>query len=252
MVRLYTFAISHFSEKARWAFDFEGIAYDEERLLPGPHAIKIRRLAPRSSVPVLRHGRALVQGSSAILDYAERELGATKLAPPKAASERARELEALADRAFGLGTQRIFYSVLLGQPKSIVDMWLQHGPWWGRAFYALSFPLVSRSVRKMYTIKPGAIAEAKDLFRHAFDETDRAMAAHPYLLGDRPSRVDVTVAALLAPLCRPSGHLLRWPEETEVPAELGAFIREFDGRPTWNFVHRMYRDHRRPSGAATS
>src|SRR4051812_21922713 len=33
--RLTTFLISHFSEKVRWALDFESLAYDERRLLPG-------------------------------------------------------------------------------------------------------------------------------------------------------------------------------------------------------------------------
>ena len=37
MLKLYTFNISHFSEKARWALDYEGILYEERVLLPGPH-----------------------------------------------------------------------------------------------------------------------------------------------------------------------------------------------------------------------
>jgi glutathione S-transferase len=245
MLRLYTFTISHFSEKARWALDLNGISYDEERLLPGPHQSTIRRLAPGSSVPVLRHDGVVIQGSSAIVDYAERQLGATKLAPPQGAAGRAKELEALADRAFGLGTQRIFYGALFARPKTIVDMWSQGGPWWGRAMYALTFPLIRPTLRRMYTILPGPIQEAKDLFCRAFDETDRALASAPYLLGETLSRVDVTVASLLAPLCRPPEHVLRWPKDTEMPSELVDFIREFEDRPTSGFVRRMYRDHRR-------
>ena len=37
MRRLYTFRISHFSEKARWALDLQGLPYEESTLLPGPH-----------------------------------------------------------------------------------------------------------------------------------------------------------------------------------------------------------------------
>ena len=35
MLCLYTFQVSHFSEKARWALDWKGVKYHERRLLPG-------------------------------------------------------------------------------------------------------------------------------------------------------------------------------------------------------------------------
>ena len=49
MLKLYTFNVSHFAEKARWALDFERIAYEEKVLLPGPHQLVTRRMpgAPR-------------------------------------------------------------------------------------------------------------------------------------------------------------------------------------------------------------
>ena len=49
MLKLYTFNISHFSENARWALDYEGISFDERVLLPGPHQMVTRRFARRTS-----------------------------------------------------------------------------------------------------------------------------------------------------------------------------------------------------------
>ena len=49
MLELYTFNLSHFSEKARWALDYEGISYEERILLPGPHQLVTRRIAPRTA-----------------------------------------------------------------------------------------------------------------------------------------------------------------------------------------------------------
>jgi glutathione S-transferase len=242
VTRLFTFAISHFSEKARWALDLGAVPYTERRLLPGAHIPTIRRRAPRTSVPVLEHDGEIVQGSGQILDHLERRLGVSRLAPPAGAEARCAEIEALADRAFGLGTQRIFYATLLDERSTVVDMWSQHGPAWGRAFYTLAFPFVSRAVRRMYKTVPDKVAESKDLFRRAFDELDATLAGEPYLLGDALSRADVTVAALLAPLCRPPEHMLRWPETN--PPALDAFVSEFEDRPTWAFVRRMYREHR--------
>jgi glutathione S-transferase len=52
MLKLYTFNLSHFSEKARWTLDYEGISYEERVLLPGPHQLVTRRIARRTHVPV--------------------------------------------------------------------------------------------------------------------------------------------------------------------------------------------------------
>ena len=68
MLTLFTFNISHFAEKARWALDYEGIRYEERVLLPGPHQLVTRRVAPRSHVPVLVHDTGCVPGSGAIID----------------------------------------------------------------------------------------------------------------------------------------------------------------------------------------
>ncbi len=242
MLRLYTFTISHFSEKARWALDLNQLEYTEQALLPGPHMFTIRRRSKKSSVPLLEHDKKVVHGSSAILDYLEKELGAKRIAAPPAAADRALELEELVDRAFGLGTQRIFYASFLETPDAVIDMWTQGAPAWGRTFYKLGFGFVAQAVRRMYTIEPVAVEEAKDLFRRAFDTTDAALAKSPYLLGDAPTRADITVASLLAPLCRPPEHRLKWP--TTMPGELAEFVREFEGRPTSEHVLRMYREHR--------
>ena len=248
MLRLNTFIISHFSEKARWALDLNGLAYTERLLIPGPHVLVIRRLAKGTSVPTLEHDGTVVQGSGKILDYLEQRMGATRLAAPPAAAKRAAEIEAAADRAFGLGTQRIFYATLLDHRSVVVDMWTQDGPAWSRAYFAVAFHAVAHLVRRTYKIQPDAVARAKDLFRRTMDTTDLALAEGPYLLGDTLSRADITVASLLAPLCTPPEHVLRWP--AFVPPEHAVFVDEFRGRPTWDFVLRMYREHRRTAPRA--
>ncbi len=242
MLRLYTFRISHFSEKARWTLDLERIPYEERPLLPGPHMMFVKRRVPRSTVPVLEHDGAFVQGSSAILDYVEERLGGKRLAAVD--EKRAREIETLADEAWGLGTQRIFYATLLEHKADVIDLWTQGGPSWAPLFYRVIFPFLGSRVRQLYKIRPDKLAESKDLFRRAFDETDRALAGGAkYLVGDRLSRADIAVASLLAPSCMPKEHVLEWP--SRLPPDLDAFLGELRGRPTWDFVLRMYREHRR-------
>ena len=246
MIKLYTFTVSHFSEKARWALDYEGIPYHEKVLVPGPHQIVTRRVARRSEVPLLEHDGRFVQGSGAIVDYIADSLGGTKLTagdPTVRAKEV--ELEKTLDKVFGRGVQQVLYSVLLKDRRTVVDLWSSGGPRWTAAFYALAFPIVASAVKRMYkTGDAEGIAKAKQRFSTTFDELDAVLSRQPYFGGDMPNRVDITVAALLAPVCRVPEHRVKWPA---MPAELAEFEGSLRGRPTWNHVLHMYRDHRKPA-----
>lgn len=242
MLRLTTFLISHFSEKARWALDSAGISYEERRLLPGLHMLVTRRLAKRSSVPILEHDGRVIQGSGKIIDYLIEVFGASHLIPKGSAAE-ARELEALADHAFGVGVQRIGYSTILSHRRIVIDLWSLRGPAWAKPLYALLYPVMVPAITRMYGIHPESIARAKARFGDAVARFDRVLATQPYLGGDTPSRVDLTVAALLSPCVAPPEHVVEWPM---VP-ELAAFLAEFDHSRTFQHVRALYRDHRRTS-----
>ena len=245
MLKLYTFNISHFSEKARWTLDYEGIPYAEKVLLPGPHQLVTRRIARRTHVPVLEHDGQYVQGSSAIIDYVADRLGGTRLtAIDPTERAKALELEKTLDQAFGLGVQQVLYSVLLEDRRTVIDLWSLGGPFWARGFYAVAYPAVASVVKRMYkTTDVEAVARAKQRFVTTFDELDAVLAKQRYLGGDAPNRSDITLAALLAPVCRVPEHRVRWPA---MPPELADFEASLRGRPTWNHVLRMYRDHRNP------
>ena len=245
MLHLYTFTISHFAEKARWALDFEGLPYQERVLLPGPHMLVTRRLGKRSHVPVLVHDGHVVQGSSLILDYIAERLGGSKLVPKSQDANAMRALEHELDRAFGTGVQRVLYNAMLKERRIVTDLWSFGGPPWARPFYALTYPGVAWAVDRMYQCSNAAlVAESKELFRRMFDKLDALLEKQPYLDGDAPGRVDITAAALLAPVCRPAQHRMPWPE---VPESLHAFEAELRDRPTWNHALRMYREHRAPA-----
>ena len=244
VLKLYTFNISHFAEKARWTLDYEGIPYEERVLLPGPHQLVTRRIAQRTHVPVLEHDGHYVQGSSAIIDYASDHLGGTKLTPADP-TQRAKvlALEKTLDQAFGRGVQQVMYSALLKDRSTVIDLWSSDGPFWARGFYAVAFPAVASAVKRMYkTTDVEGVAKAKQRFTTTFDELDVVLAKQPYLGGDAPNRSDITLAALLAPVCRAPEHRVKWPP---MPSELADFEASLRGRATWNHVLRMYRDHRK-------
>ncbi|MBX3130388.1 MAG: glutathione S-transferase domain-containing protein [Polyangiaceae bacterium] len=140
------------------------------------------------------------------------------------------------------------YSVALQDRTLVTELWSHGGPVWGRAFHWFAYPAVAAVVKRMYrTHHPREVAASKELFRTTFDQLDAILRRQRYFGGDRPNRLDVTSAALLAPLCRPPEHHMAWPE---APAPLREFETSLKGRPTWEHALRMYRDHRRSSADA--
>jgi glutathione S-transferase len=72
--RFVTFGISHYCEKARWALDWHGIAYDEINWPPGVHMVLAKSCgAKQTSLLILLDGRTVIQGSGAIIDWADRQ-----------------------------------------------------------------------------------------------------------------------------------------------------------------------------------
>jgi len=244
VIRLFTFNVSHFSEKVRWALDYEGIPYEERVLLPGPHQLVIRRIASRNHVPVLQHDGRHVQGSGAIIDYISDSLGGAKLTPAEPIRRsKALELESTLDDVFGRGVQQVLYAALLKDRRTLIDLWSADGPFWATGFYALEFPGVAAAIRRMYKTEDAeGVQRAKQRFVATFGELDAVLATQPYLGGTEPDRTDLTLAALLAPVCRVPEHRVNWPP---MPTELADFEASLRGRPTWNHVLRMYREHRR-------
>ena len=187
-----------------------------------------------------------MQGSSAIIDYVADRLGGTKLTAldPK---ERAKalELENTLDQMFGRGVQQVLYSAFLKDRRTVIDLWSFGGPFWASGFYAVAFPAVASAVKRMYkTEDVEGVAKAKQRFVTTFDELDAVLAKQSYLGGDTPNRSDITLAALLAPVCRVPEHRVKWPA---MPSELADLEASLSGRPTWNHVLQMYHDHRKPN-----
>ena len=245
--QLYTFWVSHFSEKARWCLQFEGVSFVDHHLLPGPHVGTVRKLAKRQQVPVLTYEGEVIQGSAAIVDAIPRLFGKTRLQPwsarKHAGSQQAQSqhIEKMADECFGRAVQALGYDALLRDRRCMVSLWGYHGPWWAGAYYAVAFPLMAKFVRRSYCGDAAAVAKSRETLLAGLRQTDELLQGQDYLLGEGPTRTDLSVAALLSPFVRPKEHPMKWPS---YPDELEEFCGSLEGRPTWDFALRMYRDHR--------
>jgi glutathione S-transferase len=253
-MRLYTFNISHFAEKARWALDRTGIRYEERVLLPGPHIPTVRRLRQgTTSVPALVDDGRAIQGSSRIIDYIDdRYLEPEHRLTPAEPELRAKtlELEGWLDAEIGETVRRIFYQHALPHRELVGMLFAQRGPWWAKTFYGLAYPKIARVIRRMYDINEMTAAADAERLRVALGKLDEMLARSPYLLGNCFTRADLTLAALTAPIWRPAEHSTPWPARALYPDSLRSWMDELSRFRVRDHALRVYREHRRATMSA--
>ena len=248
MIEFYQFPFSHFCEKARWALDYKGVAYRTVNYLPVFHFIPVRRIAPKSSVPVLRDGKAVVQGSGQIIDYLDGKYPESLLTPrdPEAAKQ-ALDWERYCDEEIGVQARRWFYHHALADRRVALGFLLQGAPRYIRPFFRLAFPLVRLLMLRFMDITAETAAESEKRLRLALKKLDRALEGRRFLVEDRFSRADLAACALMSPICLA--------DDIEASARFPAAALRFreevkDGR-VYAWVRSVYESRRRPASAGT-
>jgi len=147
-------------------------------------------------VPVLRDVGRVIQGSSAIIDHLDALTPERPLTPADPSErQRAIELERWLDREFGEPVRRVFYFHALNHPGLLIPLLSQGGPWWGRLFCRVGFRMIANRMRQMYAITTENAALDKDRVTAAYGRLDAPLENRRYLVGDRFSRADLTLAA---------------------------------------------------------
>lgn len=248
-IELYEFSISHYCEKARWALERLSVPYTSRVVLPGLHVASMRKIgARRTTVPVLVSEGLVVQGSSAIVDWAELRTAQAALTPLPP-EERAAVLawEERADREVGRALRVVLYDALLRRRGLVIPLWTQGGPWYGSAFYTAIYPLISTAIRKSYRIDPEGVDKASAVLERFLDDMDARLEEGPWMAGAQFTRADLTTAALLAPACMPPEHPVRWPDSERLPEVLRAWRARHTERPWYQWVLSTYRTERKRS-----
>jgi glutathione S-transferase len=246
--RLITFGASHFCEKARWALDWHGIAYEEVSWPPGVHRILARRCSAKgASLPIVLDGETVIQGSGAIIDWADQQ-----------AQDHARgltladslEIERRADSIIGVHVRRLAYAETLPRfPHLAKPALFRNASSLHRLIGNLMWPVSRRVMMRMYDITPEAVSESRTKLEAELDWLDRKLVdGRLYLAGDRFSRADLTVASLLALFARPQEMPIY--HEMSVPDALAADVERWRGRPSMRWVVAQYQAHRVPSREA--
>jgi len=120
-VRLITIPFSHYCEKARWALERCGIAYEEDGHLPIFHYIANRFVGAKRTVPVVIAEGTRITDSTEIVAWADSRRPGTLLPEEPAARAEALALEDELDNTLGPATRRWAYYYLLPRRISITS-----------------------------------------------------------------------------------------------------------------------------------
>ena len=247
MIELYQFPFSHYCEKVRWALDYKGIAYRPVNLLPGFHFRYLAKLAPKTSVPVLRDCAIVVQDSSAIIDYLDQRYANPSLTPsdPNAARE-ALDWEEYLDEQIGVNIRLWFYHHALPVRRLAVSFLLEGAAWHKKPLFVIVYPKVRRAMLKSMDINSDTARQAEERLRAALEKLDEALVGRRFLVNDQFSRADLTACALLRRSCMP--------KETskEIPPAVRKLRDELKNRHLCQWVRSVYACYRQPLPARVS
>lgn len=258
--RLYTFALSHYSEKARWALDAAGLVYDEHPqtpLLHIPNIIRLSKNKTKTSVPLLIDGETRLQESTAIMLWAHdkapekglfgepakpgRTGKVTKAAAAKAEKQRA-DIEATIAHFDGMGhhVRRFCYGYLLSDRKQVLLALTWASAPLQSAALKLNYPLVKAGITKAYDISPESTERSRAIIETKLKEIAKRVKKTAYLCGKEFSAADIAVASLLAPIAMPDES----PIYRTLRGNAAAPIAELSQHAAMDWVRDIYRNHR--------
>jgi glutathione S-transferase len=157
---LITFGISHFCEKARWALDWHGIPYKEVGWPPGVHEVLAKRCGAKgTTLPILLDGETVVQGSGAIIDWADQK---SQDRTRSLTLADALEIEQRADNVIGIHVRRLAYAEMLPRFPHLAKPELFRNASSSHRFIGnMMWPVTRRIMMRRLDIGPGAASDSR-------------------------------------------------------------------------------------------
>lgn len=244
---LITIPISHYCEKARWALDRAGIAYEERAHLQVLHWIPVTRAGGKKTAPVLVWGDKVFADSADIVEEASAKAGPDRSLFPEdpAKAAEVRSLQNDFDANLGPEGRRWMYNALHGRRDIAVAYGCTGVPAWQRRALPFAYPVVVRVIDRYLDVTPATAAQSEATVRASFDAVaERLGDGRPYLSGERFSAADLTFASLAAPMLMPPEYGVPLPQPEELPAAMAATVRELREHPAGAYALKMFREER--------
>lgn len=195
MNELIQISFSAWSESARWALDHHQVDYKRTEYVPFVQEpllrLRLRRPFGRVTVPVLFHNQKLVDGSYAIARFAEENGHGEPLFFDEPACA---EWDRLAQAAMAYGRARVSWATIHDREAQLEAL----PPQIPKALRGKAAAIASGAAR-MFIKKYGEGEERA--MGQLLTRAREALDGGNYLLGDRFSYADITVANALAFVC---------------------------------------------------
>ena len=242
---LVLLSYSPWSERARWAFDHHGLAYDVVDHVPVIGELRLRRLVGPTqrpaTVPALIDGDLVLTDSRAIARHADRLGDGPRLFPEDRLAEIERLCE-IAEAAMRAG-RGLVVAGLLADPEALDETAPPAMPGWLRR---LSRPISRRGTRwfaRKYGLDPADRQAHTAGLRAGLLALRSALAGHDTLLGGF-TYADIALASMLQGVSPVEDAHLRLGPATRRAWTQPELAREFADLVDWRDA--LYRRHRRP------
>lgn len=243
-IKLYTFAMSHYSEKVRWTLDTSDIAYREVCLSPAFHIGPALRMGGRgqTTLPIIQGDGFSIQDSPRILTWLQSNRGPLAVMP-LALDTRVRQVEQRFD-AIGKDVARYLYAGSFGVADDhIIKLWTAHANGVQAAIIRAGYPVMRWVFKQKLQINAKRVDVARVRIRAALDWLDAQLADdRRFLVDDAFTVADITAASLLAPLACPAQHPVYGDPAYQVG--MRAALQEWQGRPAIAWVRQLYASQR--------
>ena len=157
MITLYHLAISHYSEKVRWALEIKGVPHERRAMVPGLHRLLAPRIAGERTLPGLidTDTGARLGESSPILQHLDERFPQPRLYPQDAAGRaRVLETESFLDREAGTSVRAVSYAHPVEYPRALKLRWQPAPSARQRLPLSAAFPVARRALRRRRWLAP--------------------------------------------------------------------------------------------------
>jgi glutathione S-transferase len=248
-MRLITFPVSHYCEKARWALDRVMLEYCEERHSPLFHFFYTKRHGS-GSVPILIADDRVLTDSEDILKYLDNFLPeARKLYPSNLSSNKQlQSLEALLNIKFGEAVRIWTYFYTLNNSSTAISRFTAGVPTLEKLLFPKVYPLIRFIINRKLKITTESFKNSLNVMTEIFDSIGELISdGRKYIFGEHFTAVDLTFAALSTPIVRPPQYgdpALNLSNLKLLPLAMAKEVEIFRAMPAGQYSLKLWHDRK--------
>ena len=248
VITLYSFPVSHYVEKVRWAMDYSGIEYRVIHWVPMFHIPMAHAKAGARTLPFIETEQGVVHDSTNIIEWLAAHRDPSVLMPSDPTQRAAAMvIEDLVDNV-GFDIIRYMYSTLLEAPDHFAQVWSWNATPRTRYWLKVMLPLFKRVMAHFIGFSAEDQAQGLERLHEVFSKLDDRLAdGREFLVGNKLSIADISAASILASILTPPEHPV-YSSEFFAP-HLAEKNHEFEHYRSYAWMRGIYQQYRGESFA---